>query len=142
MIEKISKAVVIIIVNFRRAIKAARCFDFATKKLGETFEHENLARRLSVAQDLQKEAGGWANKTFGKSQTVTGVINHLVKEVYELKDSNEPEEAADCLLLLFQLAHEGGYDLIQEAQKKHKINLKRKWGKPDKYGVIEHIRER
>lgn len=28
-----------------------------------------------------------------------------------------------------------------EMKKKHEINLKRKWGKPDKFGVIEHIKE-
>jgi len=92
-------------------------------------------------ENLQKEVGAWANKVFGKSQTTIGVINHLIKEVCELRDSNAPDEAADCLLLLFQHAHEQGYDLIEEAKKKHQINLKRKWGKPDKYGVIEHIRQ-
>lgn len=100
-------------------------------------ENEQLKARLT----LQHEAGSWANKVFGKCQTTTGIINHLIKEVCELRDSDSPDEAADCLLLLCQHAHECGYDLIEEAWKKHAINLKRKWGKPDEHGVIEHIRE-
>lgn len=90
---------------------------------------------------LQKEVGNWANRIFSKGQTTTGIINHLIKEVCELRDSDAPDEAADCLLLLFQHAHENGYDLLGEAKKKHEINLKRKWGKPDEYGVIEHIHD-
>jgi len=93
-------------------------------------------------ENLQEEIGGWANKVFGKGQTTIGIINHLIKEVCELRDSNEPDEAADCLILLFQHAHENGYDLLKETQKKHKINTQRKWGKPDKYGVIEHLKEK
>ena len=89
---------------------------------------------------LQQDAGNWANETFGKSQTVDGVVNHLAKEVLELSQSDAPDEAADCLLLLMQHAHECGYDLLEEGRKKHEINLKRKWGKPDENGVIEHIR--
>jgi len=96
--------------------------------------------RLKGILNLQKETGEWANETFGKGQTVIGIINHLIKEVCELRDSDRPEEAADCLLLLFQHAHECEYDLLEEAKKKHEINLKRKWGKPDEYGVIEHIK--
>jgi len=95
--------------------------------------------KLKETTTLQQEIGRWGEDVFGKSQSVRGLANHIVKEAYELRDSNDPEEAADCLILLFQHAHECGYDLFEEVKKKHKINLKRKWGKPDKYGIIEHI---
>ncbi len=103
-------------------------------------QQQKKIERLEDLLNLQELAGNWANETFGKSQTVTGVINHLIKEVCELRDSNKPDEAADCLLLLFQHAHELGYDLLEEARKKHEINLKRKWREPDEHGVIEHVR--
>lgn len=94
---------------------------------------------LGTRCNLQDIAGQWANDTFGKTQTTTGIINHLIEEVMELAESDEPSEAADCLLLLFQHAHETGYNLIEEARKKHEINTKRKWGQPDEHGVIKHI---
>ena len=49
-------------------------------------------------------------------------------------------EAADCLLCLLQHAHENKYDLFNTARVKHEINERRKWGPPDEYGVIEHIK--
>jgi hypothetical protein len=39
------------------------------------------------------------------------------------------------------MAHLMGYDLLDEARKKMVKNRKRKWGEPDKNGVIEHLRE-
>ena len=90
---------------------------------------------------LQQEIGEWANKIFGKHQTTAGIINHLLKEFIEFVETEAPGEAADCVLLLMQHAHEKGYDLLEEARKKHEINVNRKWGKPDEHGVIEHIEE-
>lgn len=96
---------------------------------------------MKQCKEFQDEIGKWANDTFGQNvQTYKGVLAHLCKEVIELVETNEPVEAADCFLLLLQHAHECGYDLMEEAKKKHQINLKRKWGKPDKHGCIEHIR--
>ena len=97
---------------------------------------------MSECKDFQDIAGKWANDTFGVgNQTKCGVMAHLYKEIIELGETHDPDEAADCFLLLLQHAHECGYDLMAEAKKKHKINLSRKWGKPDETGCIEHIRE-
>lgn len=101
----------------------------------------NCPDKTDCPLTLQYDAGSWANQTFGKYQTVNGILNHLIKEVMEFLTTQEPDEAADIVLLLCQHAHEKGYDLLLEARKKHEINLKRKWGKPDKNGVIEHIRD-
>ena len=105
-------------------------------------EVEKIEKELKAGlKPFQDTLGKWANETFGKGvQTQEGITNHLVSEVIEFIESEEPEEAADCFMLLLQHAHECGYDLLEEAQKKHEINLKREWGKPDKNGVIEHIR--
>jgi NTP pyrophosphatase (non-canonical NTP hydrolase) len=69
------------------------------------------------------------------------VVAHLKKEVDELAESHDPEEAADCLILLLHHAHKCGYDLMIEAFKKFEINRQRRWGRPDEDGVVEHIRE-
>lgn len=83
---------------------------------------------------LQTEIGEWG------METISGILKHLHREVKELEETNKGEEAADCLILLFQHAHLCGYDLMIETFKKFDINKKRQWGKPDKDGVIEHIK--
>jgi hypothetical protein len=53
-------------------------------------------------------------------------------------------EYADCLILLLDAYRMNGGradDLIETCYKKLEINRKRKWGKPDTNGVVEHIRE-
>ena len=90
--------------------------------------------------DFQEEVGNWGESIFGKSSQ-NSVVAHLKREVKELAESHEPDEAADCFLLLLHHAHKGGYDLFKEAQKKFGIIQQREWGKPDKDGVTEHLKE-
>ena len=89
---------------------------------------------------FQREVGEWGDKIF-PGGTPHSIVAHLRKEVKKLAESHDPEEGADCLLLLLHHAHKVGYDLMIEAFKKFKINQNRKWGEPDENGVIEHIRE-
>jgi NTP pyrophosphatase (non-canonical NTP hydrolase) len=109
-------------------------------------------------QLLMDDLSQWSDKTFGDSQRTLPITHHLKKEVDELIDALKGcqdiqsvivrqdfliMEFADCLTLLLDAAHhEGitGNKLIEAAYKKLEINKKRKWGKPDKNGVIEHIR--
>jgi NTP pyrophosphatase (non-canonical NTP hydrolase) len=91
-------------------------------------------------KNFQTEVGEWGDATFAGS-TENSVVAHLKKEVNELAESHDPEEAADCLLLLLHHAYKCGYDLMIEAFKKFETNKKRRWGRPDKDGVVEHIRE-
>ena len=88
--------------------------------------------------NLQNQLGRWAENKFPSSNN-RSITNHLKREVKELKDSNEPSEAADCLLLLLHHAHKNGYDLLEEAKKKFEIVKLRRWGEPDAEGVVEHI---
>jgi len=89
--------------------------------------------------DFQRDKGEWAEKTFPQS-TKAGIVEHLKTEVDELLESNAPEEGADCLLLLLHHAHKCGYDLYEEARKKHEINKTRKWGAPNEKGFCEHVK--
>jgi hypothetical protein len=88
---------------------------------------------------LQYWQGSWAQATF-PMQTNGSILEHLRREVKELQDSDDPQEAADCLLLLLAYAHRNGFDLFSEAVKKFHINQERQWGEPDAHGVVEHVR--
>jgi len=96
---------------------------------------------IDSMKNFQSEDGEWASKTFPQA-TNQSITEHLKREVNELsnsKDSCDTSEAADCLLILLHHAHKNGYDLLSEAKSKFEINKKRKWGKPDKLGVVEHV---
>ena len=115
-------------------------------------------------QKLQDDIKKWSDEAFGMHRTGKPIANHLKKEVDELIEaldvyhqgiySNADEyrikrrrmimEAADCFTLLLDvIAHEqfDVNDLVNASIEKIVINKKRKWGKPDENGVVEHIEE-
>ena len=94
---------------------------------------------------LPKAVGLWADETFPQS-TAESVINHLKREIIELEEAvknptsfNIQQEAADCQILLWHLAHKCHFNINEEAADKHRVNKHRKWGKPDAEGVVEHV---
>lgn len=105
----------------------------------------------------------WSDATFGKLQRNPAIVYHLKKEVDELikefeyqkdpfpKSDDEKQrdrqmlkmEFADCFMLLLDSAHHANFtadELINTAIEKLEINKERTWGKPDKNGVIEHVK--
>ena len=91
----------------------------------------------------------WQKETFGEATAISKII-HLRKEIKELladlkkKNPKRRLEFADCLILLFGSAKEDGMsyeDICDALDEKMKINRKRKWGKPDKDGVVLHIKK-
>lgn len=97
--------------------------------------------------DLQLATGTWADETFPQSSP-DSIIAHFREEAHEFadgspdKDPGDPEEAADCLLLLLHHAHKCGYSLLDEAAKKFRKNRMRKWAtKPNAEGYFKHTQE-
>lgn len=96
---------------------------------------------------LAYEAGEWSDETFGKSygRGPEACIAHLKKEILELeKEPYDREEFADCMLLLMDAYRRAGgniEDLFIATREKLEICKKRKWGKPDENGVVEHVDE-
>lgn len=107
-----------------------------------------LARRRisrSQLQRLQDRIHAWHLKTF-PGQPAVAKLKHLVKEITTelIPDIKARAEWADVFILFLCAAAMEGLtadDLIQAAHHKMDINVMRKWSKPDKDGVIEHIRE-
>lgn len=98
------------------------------------FNHE---RSLSISFHLQKEA---------KELTEALSIFFLGKEVDDHAKNliDIGEELADVFMLLLDCTTHMGYDaddLVTAAFNKLEVNRQRKWGKPDKNGVVEHIKD-
>lgn len=101
-----------------------------------------------MMKQLQKKIREWQTRTFGPSSGhVWGLLKHFQSEASELRYAiftrrkNEiREELADCVILLVGLADAHNIDLDAAVKAKMKKNEKRKWKKPDKNGVIEHVR--
>ncbi|MEI6507266.1 MAG: dATP/dGTP pyrophosphohydrolase domain-containing protein [Bacteroidota bacterium] len=94
------------------------------------------------------EISAWQNQTFGQA-TPLSKIAHLSEELDELVSdikTNAPDrrlEFADCFFLLFGSAAADGMtyeDICNAIQEKFEINKARNWGKPDKNGVVKHIK--
>lgn len=103
-------------------------------------------------QELFNEIVIWQDATFPKSNALSK-YHHLFDEVIELgnvldyeSENNciviEDTELADCIILLFGIAHKRGMsfsDLQSIIELKMEVNKKRKWGKPDENGVVNHV---
>jgi len=118
-------------------------------------------------QKLQDDIKKWSDGAFGVHRTGKPIAHHLKKEIDELitaldvfhqgtysdnitvgamqvvnKRHHILMESVDCFTLLLDvLAHEqfDVNELVEASYFKLEINKKRKWGKPDENGVVEHI---
>ena len=97
----------------------------------------------------------WQDKTFCEATSISKLI-HLAGEkpdpnseiaelMYDINTCNplRRHEWADCMFLLFGAAKKDGMtysDITDAIQEKFEINKVRKWGKPDKNGVVNHIK--
>ncbi len=93
--------------------------------------------------DLQKEVVTWADAVIGKGRTYENAIRKLAEE--ELKEllasPKNPLEFADVMILVLDLAHLGGIDIVKAVQDKMKINRQRKWAM-DSRGLYKHVQEK
>lgn len=89
---------------------------------------------------FQADLGKWQKATFPQS-THESKFKHLLKEVKELEqDMTDGIEMADIVMLIVGMAEVQGIDLSAKLAEKFEINKNRKWGTPDKDGVVHHIK--
>lgn len=96
-------------------------------------------------EKLYVEHAEFSDKTFGKSRSFYGPLQHLQKEVKELLENpSDDHEYADCLLLLIDAYRRKGgtaHRLLNACFEKLEINKERKWpDQPDENGVFEHVK--
>jgi hypothetical protein len=88
---------------------------------------------------FQQDLHIWQVNTFPQSD-VHAKLSHLKQEIAELEENpSDVMEMADIVILVTGLAAIQGYDLSNAIEQKFEINKTRKWGTPDKNGVVNHI---
>lgn len=120
-----------------------------------------MEKGLERMQDFMNKNSGWSDKTFDDGKFNRGralpISYHLQKESKELTESLDKyfkektaknfakakEELADCTILVLDCATHFGCnadELITACYNKLEKNKSRVWGKPDKNGVVEHVK--
>lgn len=106
-------------------------------------------------QKLIDEIGFWSDQVFGDVSTPVSKLKHLQKEIPELIEAINNQDAenginqlryefADCFMLLFDAARKcnlSAEDILKFTEEKLIINKSRTWNKPDKDGIFEHVRD-
>jgi hypothetical protein len=103
---------------------------------------------MTTIEDIKDLIAKFSDDKFGVDRPFTAPLHHLKKEVSEAIESGDMEEFVDIQSLLLD-AYRKRFpeltvqDLIDACKEKITVTLpKRKWGKPDKNGVVEHIRNK
>lgn len=117
----------------------------ATRGIGAIFATDREPQVLDAAYLLKQR--NWSRETFGPAQRLHGVLDHLAKEIEEVREHPEDvEEWADLLILAFDGALRQGHypqEIIDAVHDKLEKNMDREW--PDWRGqsedkAIEHVR--
>ena len=114
-------------------------------------DENNPTEPVQSLQKFMDDCNKWREVTFPGATPISHLI-HLLKEVEELKSAifhkhgkdEIHEEFADCFILLLNVASQCNLtinDLHQFAITKMDVNKKRKWCKPDKDGVVYHVKD-
>lgn len=91
--------------------------------------------------ETQKTISEWATTTFGKPADAEIIVDRFLEEVDELQSGaieDLPNECADCLIVLYQVAETMGFDLQTAVNSKMQTNRARKWDTRGD-GVGQHI---
>lgn len=100
----------------------------------------------NTLEEIKNMVAKFSDETFGTERPFTAPLYHLKKEVDEAIESGEMEEFVDMQLLLLDAFRKRfpeltTQDLLDFCHEKITVVLPaRRWGKPDKNGVFEHIR--
>lgn len=121
-----------------------------------------MDKGLERLQDFMNQTSEWADQTFDNGNfnryRSIPISYHLQKESIELTESlsnyfKEPsiqnfadakEELSDCMTLILDCSTHLGCnadELITACYNKLEKNKSREWGKPDKNGVVEHVKK-
>lgn len=102
---------------------------------------------MTNLEEIKNLIAKFSDDTFGSERPFTAPLYHLKKEIEEAVESGSMEEFVDMLCLLLDAYRKRfpeltTQDLLDFCKEKIEVILPaRTWAKPDKNGVIEHIRQ-
>lgn len=101
---------------------------------------ELFERECSVTlKGFQQEVTRWADRVF-PMRTPDEILRKMIIEVTELvEDRVTPDEYADVLILVLDLASQHGIDIEQAVLEKMAVNERRKWARDPVTGTMQHI---
>lgn len=96
-------------------------------------------------EEIKNMIAEFSDRKFGSDRPFTAPLYHMKKEIDEAIEGGDIEEFADIMLLLLDAFRKRfpnlpTNDLLDLCEEKIHVCEKREWGKPDKNGVIEHLR--
>lgn len=92
-------------------------------------------------EELQKLISEWADEVF-PDRTVRGSLAKLMtEELPELcTDLTDPDEYADVVIMVLDLAHQMGINVQEAVLRKMEINRTRVWKRDPDSGFYKHIK--
>ncbi len=87
----------------------------------------------------------WSGRTFGAGKRTGGIIEHITKEIAEIKtDPSDPMEWVDVVILALDGAWRAGWsprEIVDGLAAKQRINFARTWPTPESEDrAVEHVR--
>jgi hypothetical protein len=114
---------------------------------GHGYEDANTPKTLMDLEEYIRRHMEWSAETFGPGDDVSGVVNHIRKELKEIEASpDDIFEWIDVIILGIDGALKRGYTptaIISALEEKQKVNFAREWPdwrQFDQGEPIEHIR--
>ncbi len=151
--------------NWKKGLERGRVIDAALRHLaafqsgeevdGETGESHCLhaacclmflhyygqKAQASSVRDVQERIKKWADSIYPDRTAHSALVKLVLEEIPELLGGglDRPEEYADTLILLFDIAQMKGIDVLQAVNDKMDINEKRTWEINKETGLMRHV---
>lgn len=92
--------------------------------------------------ELQRVISDWADKVYPDRTVDNALSKMMLHEIPELLHGKamDPTEFADVAILLFDIAHLQGIDIVQAMRFKMEVNKKRTWEIDPATGLMSHVK--
>ncbi len=101
-----------------------------------------MSRRRSTIRGTQRMIGEWADRVFPDRTVHTTLSKLVLEEIPEflLDGAEDPDEYADLVILILDVAHQRGIDVEAAVEAKHRRNVRRAWFATES-GVYHHVED-
>jgi len=102
---------------------------------------DELEPTASIAE-LQREIASWADEVFPARTAQRALTKLMLEEIPELLIGGhcEPQEFADVIILVLDIAHLQGIDIGRAVREKMEVNRSRVWRINEETGLMNHVK--